>query len=348
MKHLNDSQSSFRNEAGADVVEELRRTFTETLGNLIRPGERCALVGFPDHPNVGDSAIWLGERAFLTRHRARVVYTCAQWYSPAGLQSRVRNGKILIHGGGNLGDLWAEHQEFREKIIRDFPDNSIIQLPQSIHFNDRRNLARARAVFDGHADLTILVRDQRSLDIARNEFRARSLVCPDAAFALGALHRRLAPERDCVWLLRTDTESIEHGPVPVTSNDTLVDWLEDRDSAYLRLNRQLKRYGQPPRASYAPFVRLLQGRAWEGLARERVRRGCEMLSRGQVVITDRLHGHILSLLLGIHHIFLDNNYGKLTSFYETWTRESNLTHWARSINEAAALTSDLRGRLRRS
>ena len=66
-----------------------------------------------------------------------------------------------------------------------------------------------------------------------------------------------------------------------------------------------------------------------------------MLSRGKVIITDRLHGHILSLLLGIEHIVLDNNYGKLSSFYESWTRASDLAHWARSPEEAAALARDL-------
>ena len=35
-----------------------------------------ALIDFPAHPNVGDSAIWLGERAYLRRRGADVAYTC--------------------------------------------------------------------------------------------------------------------------------------------------------------------------------------------------------------------------------------------------------------------------------
>ncbi|PVD31827.1 hypothetical protein C0Q70_07245 [Pomacea canaliculata] len=42
--------------------------------------------------------------------------------------------------------------------------------------------------------------------------------------------------------------------------------------------------------------------------------------RGLVVITDRLHGHILSVLLGIPHVLIDNPpYFKLSSFRRSWT-----------------------------
>ena len=107
----------------------------------------------------------------------------------------------------------------------------------------------------------------------------------------------------------------------------------------VRLNQWLYRHRS--RSVISPFFGLLHRRVWEGLARERVRRGCAMLSRGKVIITDRLHGHILSLLLGIEHIVLDNSYGKLSSFYGSWTQASDLAHWATSPEEALALARDL-------
>jgi pyruvyl transferase EpsO len=58
---------------------------------------------------------------------------------------------------------------------------------------------------------------------------------------------------------------------------------------------------------------------YESVAWRRVERGCDILSRGRVVITDRLHGHLLCLLLGIDHVILDNNYGKVSRFHREWT-----------------------------
>ena len=42
--------------------QQLRTQAAALLHELITPGSRCALVDFPMHANVGDSAIWLGER----------------------------------------------------------------------------------------------------------------------------------------------------------------------------------------------------------------------------------------------------------------------------------------------
>jgi pyruvyl transferase EpsO len=60
-----------------------------------------------------------------------------------------------------------------------------------------------------------------------------------------------------------------------------------------------------------------------------------------VVVTDRLHGHILALLLGIPHVVLDNSYGKLHHFIRTWTHASPLVRMAAAPDEATALAREL-------
>jgi len=71
-------------------------------------------------------------------------------------------------------------------------------------------------------------------------------------------------------------------------------------------------------------------------------RGCRVLSQGRLVITDRLHGHILSLLMGIPHVLLDNSYGKVRRFYEAWTKEFESVRWAdvpaQALEQAVLLT----------
>jgi pyruvyl transferase EpsO len=52
------------------------------------------------------------------------------------------------------------------------------------------------------------------------------------------------------------------------------------------------------------------------------------------VVTDRLHTHILCLLLGIPHAVLDNNYGKVGRFISCWTSDSILTHRSTSMQSA--------------
>jgi pyruvyl transferase EpsO len=52
------------------------------------------------------------------------------------------------------------------------------------------------------------------------------------------------------------------------------------------------------------------------------------------VVTDRLHAHILCLLLGIPHAVLDNSYGKLTRFLDAWTGDIAGVHRADSAQHA--------------
>ena len=40
-----------------------------------------------------------------------------------------------------------------------------------------------------------------------------------------------------------------------------------------------------------------------------------------MVITERLHGHILCLLGGIPNVLIDNSYGKNAAFYSAWTHD---------------------------
>jgi pyruvyl transferase EpsO len=89
--------------------------------------------------------------------------------------------------------------------------------------------------------------------------------------------------------------------------------------------------------------RSLLVRTYGPLAKRRLRRGLRVLARGRVVITDRLHGHILSLMMGVPHVVLDNTYGKISSFHRTWTAGADGVRIAGSAAEAVALARQLAG-----
>ena len=109
----------------------------EVLAPLIPVGSTCAMLDFPTHSNVGDSAIWLGQRVHLARVDVSVVYVSdLATYSSAELRRRLPRGLILLSGGGSLGDVWPETQRFREQVIRDFPST------RSSSFRKRFTFAR--------------------------------------------------------------------------------------------------------------------------------------------------------------------------------------------------------------
>ena len=306
------------------------------VGDLLALAAGTVLIDVPAHPNVGDSAIWLGERALLGDLGRRPALECdIDTFDPEGLRPAVAERTVLVHGGGNLGDLWPTHQTLRERVVSVFRDRPVIQLPQSLHFRSEETLERARRVFGEHPDLTLLCRDDRSVDLASRHFGgARVARCPDLALCLPRAvleaHRAPRPSVDVLWLVRSDHESAwPEGPFPPAAGDWLHEppTLAGAASSWLA-PRVLRRGG-------TSVWRALHGRALGRAAADRVARGIRLLSSARVVVTDRLHTHILCALLGIPHVVLADAFGKLEAHCATWPGLARLASRAAGPDEAA-------------
>jgi len=70
-------------------------------------------------------------------------------------------------------------------------------------------------------------------------------------------------------------------------------------------------------------------RAWA-----KAMQGFEMLGSVDLVITDRLHGHIMSTIIGVPHILMDSKLKKNLNFHDTWTKDCACTRVAASFDEA--------------
>ena len=247
----------------------------------------------------------------------------------------LRDRTILLAGGGNFGDLWSPPQAFREELLEWCRDSPIVQLPQSIHFQSRTEMRRTGDLLKRHGNVTLLLRDQKSLEFAREEFQVRSELCPDMALLLKPQVPTARSDAGILWLCRDDQESRGWATMPAPSDIVRVDWLHEPrgrlELAHDLLFRQrmLHPHGLERTGS-------LQHRIQNALATRRLRRGLRLLGSARVIITDRLHGHILATMSGIPHVVLDNTYGKLRSFYDTWTCEVGLAHWCDEPGEAIA------------
>lgn len=323
--------------------QRLRRTVDRTLGEVLPQGGPCALLDFPAYSNVGDSLIWLGQQAALRRHGMRIAYASDhRAFDAARLRRRLPHGPILLSGGGNFGELWPARQKFRERILEEFRDRHVVQLPQSLCYRHDEHSQRTRRLVEAHPRFTVLVRDEPSLTLARNRLGADARLCPDMIFATDWLPQRPPVTEKVVWLARTDHEAAVRTPGPTVSGISPVDWVRKDRALVTYAMRRLTRWvsAKPPLADH--LHRLLEA-TFEPAATRRAEFGVQLLGKGRVVVTDRLHGFLLSLLLGIPHVVLDNSYGKVTAHHRCWTRDSSLTHVAENVDQALALARDLAG-----
>lgn len=146
-----------------------------------------------------------------------------------------------------------------------------------------------------HDRLTFTWRERASYDIAKELYPfARNMIVPDIAFQLGEFQPK-RPRKDLLvdilLFLRRDMESNLEEPL--------------RQNLQMGITMMIKDGGEN---------KTFQIVDWDHFD---VPSGIELLALGKVAIVDRLHAGILSYLSGLHFIYIDNVYGKLTKTLTT-------------------------------
>lgn len=333
----------------AAVVAAVRAELDRVLAPFLGAPGPYAVVGYPRGRNIGEYLMWLGTTEHLRRRGIRPVYVCDRTgYGRHELAARLGGGgTILLAGGGNLGDLWPHEQRFREQVLEDFPGARIVQLPQSMHFAREANLERAREVFAAHRDFTLLLRDPVSYRVARDCFGPRTVASPDMAFGMPPVPAGDRTPDGILWLARSDHESRHPPQGALPARVRRWDWAAGHGRPFAwgmarRLGTTIAGDGlaaRPPGVAAAGHA--LAGVAGVGLARGHLARGAAQLAGASVVVTDRVHGHILALLLGRPQVVLDNEDGKVHALVRGWTAASPRVHLATSAEEALAQATAL-------
>ncbi len=317
------------------LISRLQEKIHACLKDCVEAEEPLAILDFPDIRNCGDSAIWLGEMAYLAdRHGKRPAYVSRiDDFSAEELERVMPTGPIFIHGGGNFGDLWGAHQDFREAVMERFPDRRIVQFPQSIHYKSRQRVDRSARAIERHGNVLLLVRDEESLQFAEKSFDCEVRLCPDMAFAIGPV-AAVSPEFPVLAMLRADLEKAGEHDLSAYPALPVEDWIHE-STQRVRLAKAL--------GAASALLALKPGEMRLGFlnaaAHNRFKRGIRQISRGRAIVTDRLHVHICSLLTGRPHAVLDNSYGKIRRFMAAFSGGTDLSYQAPSLDDGIAWAS---------
>lgn len=296
-----------------EIVNILKNKIVELLAPLIT-GDYVFLE-LPYYTNIGDTLIWQGTEDFLKTLPHKCLYRCS--FDTFEYKQLSPDVVILLQGGGNFGDLYPRHNAFRNKIIKLYPNNRIIILPQTVYYKGSRMLANDPIVMRQHNDLYICARDQYSFDfLKRFRFGSNILLVPDMAFCIDFSKQQdaILPQTERVLLFkRIDKEKVNTNHIVPEKYNGLIDikdWVGyetvTNDFSILQNLIKEKRYAEADDYAISTYLP------------ERVKEGIRMISPYSLVYSNRLHGSILSILLGKEVTIIDNSYGKNAQFYDTW------------------------------
>src|SRR5258706_10526501 len=110
----------------SDLVGQYAKQLRDSFAPLIPRDRGAALIDFPDSPNCGEHAIWLGQKRLLSELGIPIAYECsAQSYDRDAMAAKIGAGALLMPGGGNPG-RHPLRPEVRFQEMRGFPNNKII------------------------------------------------------------------------------------------------------------------------------------------------------------------------------------------------------------------------------
>jgi pyruvyl transferase EpsO len=291
------------------------------IAELIPRQNPIVFLDYPVYLNIGDLLIEKGTEAFFRAFDYRVAMTRSAY--DCGMEQLAAippEATIVLQGGGNFGDLYDLHQQFRERVIAQCPRHRIVLLPQTIRFESQSKVADCVKVFSAHPDLHVCLRDQTSYDFFRSRFPNPVYLFPDMAHFLWdemARHRQPNGERSALLFLRTDKEECAFA-YEATNSQAGIDWLDILNSfdrvAFGVLYRLHQRHRDLlPHHEIHPF--------WRVYREHLIRKAIRTLAPHKTVVTNRLHMALLGLLTGRDVAIADNSYGKLSAYYACWLKK---------------------------
>lgn len=309
-----------------DVMKRLKSRIDE-ICRFIPKVRHVVFLDYPVYLNIGDLLIAAGTKSFFKANQYNVIHEFSLLEQESCLKHIKPGQTIVMQGGGNFGDLWAGHQDFRLWVISNFPDNKIVILPQSLHYTDQIKLNETLERLDQHKDLTICVRDEKSLSMLENLKNVRVHLSPDMAHHLwgNPLYSKNAgvTKPSPLLFIRRDEEGSDQSEIYQHYDRSLmIDWPEIIEPSSLKIYNLIRRYVY--KTSHPVLRQLPKAFIWNCFANYLVCKCIRYFSRYPAVVTDRLHGTILTLLLAKPVTLIDSGYGKLTRYAECWLKDSPL------------------------
>lgn len=298
--------------------------------DLLNDKRKVFLFGSPSYTNIGDQAIAYAEEKFIKNHFPYYEYIEIMDYATEEgielVKEIIKEDDIVCFtGGGNLGSLYLEIEEDRRKVFEVFKDYKTISLPQSVYFEDTEegNLEKQKSqdAYHKNRHLTIAARESQTLEVVKDTFNSNVIYTPDMVLSLDIVPKEL--KRDGVlFILRADKEK-------VTDEDFITDLMKwaERIGPVNRTDTVLSEVDTidyDEREKY--FLEML-----------------EKIGSSKIVITDRLHAMVFSIITNTPCLVFGNSYGKAKHSYTDWLDELNFIEYTdtQDISELERLVEKL-------
>ena len=284
------------------------RKFIRSIGNR----EKCLIFNAPNHGNIGDHAILLGEEEFLKSKGYKVfpiVSDEIDIFIEKFSSTISMKDFVIITGGGNLGTLWEHEQINVNKVLEKYKNNKIIIFPQTVYYSsDIHGLYRLeldKRIYKECKNLKFACRDSKSFEFVKNILELNAIQTSDIASYLNysEINNSNTKKRNNILIcLRNDKEK-------VSSNSDIQKIIQYSKDNF-------------PNEKIYYVDTVFKGRFSLKKGKKYLNKFLKRVHKSKLFITDRLHGMIFAVITGTPCIAMNNSSGKVKGVYK-WISEHN-------------------------
>lgn len=282
-------------------IKYLWRVFKLRL-QLLKKTKRIFLFGTPFHSNMGDQAQTMCSiKWFQKNYPEYQIYTfdtkfvSSKNYRVLRMIKKSCKGdfKLFLHSGYHTTDLYLLEDNMQREVVRLFEDKCIVMLPQTILYQNKEEEEKAAKIYNNHKNLIMLCRDDFSYSTAQEIFsKVKLYKYPDIVTTLIGT-KTFQEERNGILLcMRNDKEAFysKEQIERLRKNLEGIDTVEITDTTI----KEAPKYIEQNREKILNTI-------------------FKKYAKYKVIITDRYHGTIFSLIANTPVLVLSSTDHKLSS-----------------------------------
>ena len=249
--------------------------------------------------------ILLSTKQFLENYfpdiKIIIIYTAETINNINLIKNIINNEDIIIISGGGYFGLYEHIIREQVNIIKNFPKNQILFFPCSIYVNKvkKDEYSHFLDVFNHHHHLTFFIRDEVSYNISKALFQNSEIYkVPDIVTRLNLnfLNNITNNRSGILLILRNDELLLSQENRKFIKKITQKYF--NNEIYQIDSNNFKIPFGSNRKNETINFIKLIRSK--------------------KLVITDRLHGMIFSIITDTPNIVFGNNYHKVESSYYSW------------------------------
>ena len=266
----------------------------------------CLLTGTPVYGNIGDIAITSAEIKLLRDNNIaflEVPITVAKWYRKRLAEKMPQSVKILNQGGGNMGIQWFNAEIYRREDLCYFFEHDIIVFPQTLYYgNSKRGIEELENSIKSYSKnkerLHLFAREKISYEQMKKLYPLNDVqLVPDIVLYLNKMERT-NKRKGIIFVVRSDKEKN-------ISNEQMGE--------FIKLAKKID-------ADITITDTVINRMILKNNRKKILEKKLEQFGKAKLVVTDRLHGMIFSIITGTPCVVVSNSNHKIRGVYE-WVKD---------------------------